>query len=487
MIKYLLILTFFSSYCFGEMPKERRLKKLSMHLNGQNPSATDYKELEKAQDTQAFFEAKTDEYLSNPRHFEKMNLRLSQLFRLGLAEYIGSFNRNEKNSLNSMFKDISKNNLSWNSLLTGKKYKLYMSSMGFSGNDFGYFGAVLPFKDYPRVERGVLNNSDTILQTKTLETNEEVYGEFSRVHQFESSDMRVAGALTTDRFFQRNVNTGVNKNRKRAASVFRIFLCDDMEAAITSSEDRSDYILDFVFPDTAGMSSTDTTSISLAESAHGQSADCMACHYKLDPLGKTFGGSGNSLAPTAFSGALTYRASNGESVNLPVSGLGELAANIVEQKDYKLCQTKQFWKWFIGEDKYLEEDVHEELVENFDKVDGRVNDFISYMVNRKEFYSITTLSSEAKLAFKVKGTLKNCNQCHDNEGLPSFTKWPIQDSKGDMSHWVGKIGKSLGIGTSERTMPPKEHIWQPSKQDIDDINEWIRIGAPNEQGNRQIP
>jgi hypothetical protein len=494
MIKLLIICFFFSGTVLAKLPKERRLKKLSMHIKGSTPTVEEYTSISTVTDEnlEEFFLNKTSEYLRDQEHVQKMNIRLNQLFRLGLPRYIeADYNRAEQNSLNDLFKEIVSENQSWNNLLIGKNYKLSMSSQDFSSqSDFAFLGAVIPFKDYPQVSGGILNSSDEILQDETVESEEQTYDRtktYSRSHEFGSQDERIAGALTTERFFGRYVNTGVNKNRKRAAAVFRVFLCDDMEAAITDSSDRTDYILDFVFPKTSGMTQSDVAEINLAESAHGQRADCMSCHYKLDPLGQNFGGSGISLAPMSFKGALTYKSTEGEDVSINTNGLGDLAEKIVKQKDYKLCQTEQFWTWFIGEDRYLEPKVHEELVEAFDKVDGKVNDFISYLVNRDEFFDMKSLSPESELAFKVKKTLKNCNQCHDKEGLPRLSDWPIEDESGDMKYWVKEIQKSLGLTGSERTMPPASHVWQPSAEDIEEIKDWINIGAPNEQGNRQIP
>ena len=481
----------FNSLVFAGIPKERRLKKLSMHIKGVNPTMNEYKKVGKLEDEfiEQYFIDKTAEYLKSQNHIEKMNIRLNQLFRLGLPSYIleNGYNRSEQNSLNFLFKDIVKNNLSWDTLLNGKKYKMSQSSENFIFSDFGFYGAVIPQESLPRRSRGVLNASNLILQPEIVDGEYKNETEFLKHFDFGLGDERIAGAITTERFFGRYVNTSVNKNRKRAAAVFRIFLCDDMEAAITDSADRTEYILNFVFPDTTGMSSSDVSSITIGDSAHGSRPDCMACHYKLDPLGQNFGGSATSLAPTAFSGALTYRASSGDKVSIRTKGLGSLGEEIIRQEDYRSCQTKQFWTWFIGEDEYLQPQVHAELNSEFERVDGRVNDFISYLVNRKEFYTHSSLSEEAELAFKVKRTLKSCNQCHDNEGIPSFTDWPIENDSGKMKYWSSKIYKSLGGDNRERTMPPKSHIWQPTREEIAEIINWINIGAPNEQGQIQIP
>jgi hypothetical protein len=140
------------------------------------------------------------------------------------------------------------------------------------------------------------------------------------LHEFNSSDKRIAGALTTERFFARNINTALNKNRKRAAAVFRIFLCDEMEAAIAETDNNFDFLLDLVFPKTGSITSSDAVAVLNNENDHGNRADCMSCHYKLDPMGKNFGGSGVSLAPIAFKGALSYETSKGEKVYIKTDG-----------------------------------------------------------------------------------------------------------------------------------------------------------------------
>ena len=67
-------------------------------------------------------------------------------------------------------------------------------------------------------------------------------------NQFDPTESRVAGALTTARFFNRYNTTEINKNRKRAAAVFNIFLCDAMEPSIPEPSANPDDLLDKAFP-----------------------------------------------------------------------------------------------------------------------------------------------------------------------------------------------------------------------------------------------
>lgn len=483
-MKYLL-LVLLSFNAFAQVSHDRRLKKLSFHIRGISPSVEEYKALKLVSEEEIsdFFNQKATEYLSSENHAIKMKDRLDQLFRLGLPEYIfDDVVYEDSNALGYLFKNIAKNNLSWNELLTSKSYELSKAEHEeSSSNDFGFLGAVLPEDMRVNVRGGIINK---------LSPKEEVENDVEKnvTFEFPQSDVRIAGALTTSRFFGRYGNTGLNKNRRRAAAVFRIFMCDEMEAAIPESENNFDYVLDFVFPSTTGMKKSDIEIIAKREDRHGTQKDCMACHYKLDPMGRNFGGSGIALAPTAFPGALSYRDEAGDLVNIKTEGLGDLANAIVDQKQYKSCQTKRFWEWFIGEDKVLTESTHEELINKFDEVDGRTNDFISYIVSRKEFFETKVNDANLELVLNTKNILKNCNVCHIGMGLPDFTKWPIDGAGKDMAHWTKRIWKRLDLDRDgeRRSMPPEHYAWQPSEEDLAVVKKWIEIGAPNELGKPQI-
>lgn len=399
-MKIILMILFISSVVYAEsFPKERRLKKLSMHLRGLPPFPNEYQELAviEPSEIENYFSDKTAEYLKSEEHLKKMEIRLIQLFRLRLNRIIdGNFYTADNNSLNLLFREIIRNNLSWDTLLTGKKYTISMLSDLDFPNDYGFYGAVLKGMEYPQTHEGILNNTSEVLlgteeqitQMETVEKLKQIQEEYT----FDSEDKRIAGAITTKRFFARYSNTSINKNRRRAAAIFRIFLCDDMQAAITSNKDRSEYLLNFVFPKKL-ENQTQIQNIANSEAAHGERADCMACHYKLDPMGRVFGGSGNSLAPISFKGDLVYQTKTDKTVSVPVDGLGQLASVLVEQRDYKACQTKHFWDWFIGEDRELSEEAHNQLIEKYESLDGKTNDFIHYLVNRAEFYEKATMRS----------------------------------------------------------------------------------------------
>lgn len=117
---------------------------------------------------------------------------------------------------------------------------------------------------------------------------------------------------------------------------------------------------------------------------HGSLPGCMACHYKLDPQGRTFTLSASGLSHKASPGALVYK-TGGNNVNILVQGLAELAEKIVQQKEYVDCQVQTYWKWFIDQDVPKTDARHQELVETFEKSERRPLNFITYLVQTPEF------------------------------------------------------------------------------------------------------
>ena len=112
---------------------------------------------------------------------------------------------------------------------------------------------------------------------------------------------------------------------------------------------------------------------------HSTDPACIKCHQQLDPMGKTFRGIASQLSPFATPGAFVMQTETGlESTE--VEGLGELVTAITQSKTYERCQTQIFWNWFIGYDRPLSPDRHNELIQEFNRHSHRVNDFILYLL-----------------------------------------------------------------------------------------------------------
>lgn len=451
------------------MSPETYLRKLSLHIRGLTPSRAEYRQLAMAVlvgREKAFLSDITQTYLASDEHVDKMTFRLEELFLFqpsavnnfsplrGLGLPINKYSLD--NSLNDLFREVSSRNLSWDTLLTGRSYKAHplKNSNGFVTSDLLFYSSTSG-----TAPRG----------TEAVDV------------RFEEDDNRVAGSLTTSRFFNRYANTALNKNRRRAAAVFRIFMCDDMKAVVVDEKGNQDGILDRVFPGGGGGGRPGDPQA--GEKRHGSDQACMKCHEKLDPLGLGFQSSGMILSPFASPGGLFFKRADGTVVNHPASGLGEIAKVITEQPEYARCQVQHFWRWFVGQDRFLEESTLNELTAKFEEVKRRPNDFIAYLVTRPEFSSNKMSTALGQTVFQVKSTLQNCNGCHAVEGVPSFTNWPIGGTQQSHQKWLRKISSALALNGSgkPRWMPPARSLWQPDADQISVLQKWFDQGSPDEE------
>lgn len=444
------------------------LRKMSLHIRGLTPERSEYDGLTRAiekNQTEEFLRQRLDQYLISEQHIDKMTFRLEELFALRASHvpYYSPLTASSDiadfpihNAMNELMRTVISRNLSWDTLLTGKRYTAFPIKP--SGGS---------------LELGDLKFLATAAGTP-MESPNPIDVRFS------DSDARVAGLLTTSRFFGRNVNTALNKNRRRAAAVFRTFLCDPMSAVVVSEKGNEGAILDKIFPGAGG-----TGPIRQMEDLHGAAEDCMKCHVKLDPMGKTFQSSGMVLAPLASPGGLVFTNYTGKKIDIPVNGVGELATAITQQDDYVRCQVKHFWSWFIGDDKALDEGLMGELVAKFNEVRRRPNDFVAYLVSRPEFGFSSGSGSNGVLIAEVKGVLRNCTSCHAVNGVPDFTVWPIGGDEATHARWLGRIRSALSLdgSTRPRTMPPAcsgPGCWQPTPAQLANVQQWLDLGAPNE-------
>ena len=480
----------------GELSPASELRKLSLHLRGRLPTPDEQSELLTAElqgQARTFLQATTRAYLGTPEHAAKMSYRLEELFRLktdlqsetepdsilpGAAAPIEPYQR--RNALNELFLSMTRENRSWDDLLTSKRYVLRAmpaSAFGFSFrvSDYGFFGAVARAQ-LPPMTNGIIGGLIDVAVPERIAV------------QFAEDDARIAGALTTPRFLQRNVNTAVNKNRRRAAAVFRIFLCDLLLPVVAPPSGAIESLLDRAFPpNTSGVTEKEIRAMRSAPDKHGANAACNVCHFKLDPLGKTFLASAVALSSKPSPGALVFKNAKGEIVNLPGRGVGDVAASIARQPEYVRCQVRQFWDWFVGSDRILTPDREVELTARFDALGRRTNDFIAELVGSSEFRSPFRPTAAQFRAQAVKSILKNCTSCHD-EKTPDFTKWPIGGASQSMREMVAKISERMDLtgGGADREMPPRSSPWQLTGKMFELIKNWVQDGAPDENGVPQL-
>lgn len=494
----ILLSLFFSLAVQAELSPASYLKKVSMHIRGTMPTTQEYADLAKAEDKNQFIATRMDEYLKSRSHVDKMEFRLHELFQTrtpsgpkDLTRPLGYEKSNliysdYNTSLSDLFRSTALPDATWDELLTSRKYAIHEPyyEKGRPRNSYNgeleFYSAFQEFREaFP------LSPVDYVTPransfTSPMEFTEPV------PFAFTENDPRIAGVLTSSRFFGRYTNSALNKNRRRAAAVFRIFLCDDMKAQVVSDKSNLKKYLDIAFPkqsfSEAEMQAA-TTSVE-SKDIHGSRKDCMSCHYKLDPMGQAFQLSGRILSPTPSRGRLTYQNLKGEITDIPVTGLGALGESITKQPEYAQCQVRHFWTWFIGKDRPLTQDRLEELTSEFDRLDRKTNAFIKHLMTQPEFKNPERDTPEKRLARNARAVLQNCTHCHNSMEMPSFAEWPIDGSTDSHKQWIHSISEALDLANdgAKKTMPPQDSPWQPSPEDLRVLKEWISAGTPDLNG-----
>jgi len=460
------------------------LHKISMAIKGKAPHPEEYEALKLAvaqKNHEEFLSKKTQEYIKTKDFSERMVLKLEELFYLKSAEQrfelvpgsqqtANSASNIQFSATNNVFRDLFEKNLPWDNLITGKSYRLPIYTESNPEERF--------YRNVLGLSRNFVNSDSVSMLTPTS------YKEIS----FDEGDPRVAGVITSPRFFARYTSTGLNKNRRRAAAIFRIALCDPMVSSIPENHD-SKSLKDLIFPEANTL--TEEQIRQPMDTLHGTQADCMSCHYKLDPLGQSLRESPLALHDEPSLGALVFTNAKGVVVNKPGRGIGEITKFITEQPEYLSCQVDHFWNWFIGSDISLGKKTRKEVMQVFENVGRKTNDFIAYLISRPEFKIRKSHDPQINRIVGVKSFLKRCDSCHDGMRMtsttlkmPPFSEWPI-NGKTDAPVWLNKISKSLDLehGGKNRTMPTKGGFI-PTTEELENLRLWISQGAPNERGQK---
>lgn len=472
------------------------LGKLSRALRGIPPTSQEKTEMSRALgkgEGEQYYAKKISEYVSDKKFEVLLKYRLDELFRVRTddgspAEQGNTSSFVDSNTaLDNIFRDVIHLNEPWDNILLRKKYR-FIDSSKYDG--YGTYKDGLQFDAMGKVNQELLKPDDYLKYQLTAPSLAQ------REVSFSEDDIRISGALTTEKFLVRYGNTALNKNRRRAAAVFRIFLCDSMVAAVPpQSNDSVDRDYETIFPGGSkvmGKSEEELRAEIKQGDPHGTQKDCMSCHYKLDPMGKTFGLSAVGINPIASPGALSFKNSKGQYVNESVAGIGELGLKITQQPEYLSCQVRHFWNWFIGKDAPLTKDRQKELIKKFVELQRRPKDFISYLVSSREFRAKPEILTESQiLARRAARILKNCTDCHSNLGKGSEIEYiDLTDLPyGLPEYMIGQLSWVLDVkgDGSKRIMPPKESLWQLSPEEEQVLRTWIKSGAPDYSGKRQVP
>ncbi|MCB0393211.1 MAG: DUF1588 domain-containing protein [Bdellovibrionales bacterium] len=462
-----------------------RLRRISSALTGTNPTPKDYSDLKDAilrGELDLFLNSYVDQIFASDQFVDLMEVLVEELFRMKSfsdSDFDSAVSYRKSNSFNFLVREIIQNNRPWKDLLIAHDYKAFGIDGGFASipSDFGYFRILQP--QLPPTLTGVVSGPPDGTNTS--------YEEGIAIG-FPMSEPRIAGALTTARFTARYSTTAVNKNRGRAAAVLRIFLCDDLVAAIPDNKKGKDDLLNLIYPDTADITDSDRKNSNLlTDSIHGSNPDCRACHYKLDPIGKSFSSIGLVLSPFAQSSELVFKRPNGDIHRENTAGIGDMGEKISNTPEYVSCQVNHFWNWFYG-DKDLELDKQQLLEQKFVALNGRFKDFVKLLVLDENFY--LKPKADFQLARDVLNVFQRCDTCHKDvtTDTPRFSKWPIGGGVEEMKYWLLEISEQLDLphDGQDRKMPPSESPWHPSKEQIQSIKAWINSGAPDLDGKPQV-
>ncbi len=499
------ILVIFSIFlCFSNSVRadeyNTRLRKISLLLTGQLPKKSDLSNLTAIKNgavKENYIREKIKEYQSSEEYVQKMRERMEELLNVTVT-HNGMLQSNDngylderdiKSSMHSILTDLFDSNKSWDSLLVTKNYKFFFPDSEYSDeyidpraiDDIGFYSYNYGYGD--------ANRQELLEYLSKVDDGNLAAGKDIPRKNTEGLE-NLAGIITTNRFFTRYPTTRINKNRKRAAAVFRMFLCDSMTPALLPSNKENMELLDLAL----GQSNNDNFQTMTEEQRHGQDPQCESCHHKLDPMARTFIGSGVVPNRKTTPGELVYYEENEKGqkkqIRVPVSGLGELGKVITEQPTYSQCQVTHFWNWFIGENIPLSYTQKISLSKKFDELERKPNDFIDFLLNSNDFKFPKKIDLNDIRYSHVQSIFKRCDSCHKSTvtapTLSSGYPFAVDPTYNKFS--LGQIiwASDLREETSNDFMPPRNAGWKLEGFERDLLKAWVKTGAKDDNGNATI-
>lgn len=477
-----------------------KLKKLSFVLRGTAPTIKEYEDFSlkiKTANANTVLEQKVDEYLNSYYFSLKFSNKVADLLRIDQTPFeysdvvdyekykgnletpIGAF-YTDFSTFHLLVREIIEKNLPWSELLNQKSYMVMYqtNSSGSFLSSLAFYSELFPkFLEYDILDLESLSSS--------AKENYNAHSYTAIRIELPKNEKRVAGVLTTPSFLSRYASTGVNKNRRRAAAIFRTFLCKDMVAAIPVAKDGVDENKKLALVGEGEYTESDLVNHAQMSQIHGQKAECLQCHKQLDPMGNLFNQTPTRLGPRATAGALAYYNDSGEFVNKPIAGIGDLGAILTSEKDYLACQVKHFWKWVHGENSLLNPKQELELIQTFKRLEQKPKDFVKHLLMKKEFFSPPSYSEKQLAAVSAYKTLKKCQSCHnqqsDNVEVQDLNWYQLIGQKQDVNRadWI----KRVTAETNKGKMPPKDAKKDFSELEMIRLKKWLDQGAPDFEGN----
>ncbi len=291
----------------------------------------------------------------------------------------------------------------------------------------------------------------------------------------------VAGFFTTPEFFNRYYNSGTNENRKRAAAMYRLVLCDEMKPVILSDEHLERELLMATINDLTAEGRAQKPVPSPSADQHASNPECQLCHRKLEPAGKLFSASAKSPTPSSLASQFVF---DQQSVN--VIGLGQWVDAALATEASKSCQIRFFWNLAIGKNVPLSEKQMADLRNSFAASGESVPQLLAKLVTLPEFSeSAQDLEARPVTIRDVKPLLRRCDSCHSGkEAIPEFAYLPYASDPASHARWLKKIAKETDIHNlgAKSVMPPAKAGWKPTTMEYRLLAKWLADGARDENG-----
>jgi hypothetical protein len=279
----------------------------------------------------------------------------------------------------------------------------------------------------------------------------------------------VSGLFSSTRFLLRYWNSPINLNRKRSAAFFRLMLCDSMSPAL-ERETQKEKELRLAL----GISDEQTSLDELAKihlNKHANQKDCAVCHDRLDPLGRTMRPLEIGVSGVPFKGRLRFANSLSENADIPVDNFHDLTVKTTQQSKYIDCQTNWMIETFLGKDLGLPPLRFAEVLKVVENNKRRVKSTIEELLMLPEFRGLVPKIIEPASLVAAKAVLSNCSECHSN----LFKERPEQ-----IRARLSRISVCLDLPNDgkSRAMPPSDHYWDPSQEEVMAVKTWISRGGP---------
>jgi hypothetical protein len=465
-----LILTLFVGSLSHSKPldPENYLLKISERLTGTWPKRSEYADLQKQMKALGcseiscmgdYFKKYIDKKMDTPAFYSEASLKVHERFSLQTPTNV---------SFPIVASSSNQDNFGIESLLVFRilKENLPIDEL---------FTSQIQWK----VDSDGSSRFDSLLQFQVESVNEPITRDFTDSHPALSGTKlietkyighpNVAGMFSSQKFLTRYWNSPINGNRKRAAAVFKIMLCDPMNPALErlTAKAREQALAQGVPDSTVTQRSIED----IHRNRHGNQKDCAQCHNRLDPLARTMRPLELGISKFASKGRLRFYDAVNQPIDFPTKNFHDLVTQITKQQKYTDCQMNWLFNWIVGKDVDIHPARFSELLEKFEKDGRRMKETIASLLLTPEFQGREIKFEMPPLFEKVRNVLGNCYECHSNF---------LKSHGAQLKLTLSKVSNKLDLANNgrERKMPPNYHYWEPSQQEVMTVKAWISEGAP---------